>query len=310
MHQKLIISDSSNCAITETSNVNNHDIYHKCHDELHNHHKHHHHHNSHNQQISHGHNNSHDHHKHHNDSLIPHKHKILKCRENNVKKSNSSSSSSSSSTSPSSSSSYSSSSTSLSSSKSHHHQHKKHDKKHDKKHNKKHSETSIHLNDIVYDSEDEIERKYKKKREVIDLLNIKRKLFVLYKLYKITKKSEEVINIIKLKSTLNNAKTEELYNMTKCFMNKYIQKIKYGIAFVFDIVNFKTISFSHEHIKIGCNLFDIGHDINCHSDLGKLIKICNEINERQSLFANFIKRQILVYNLKYNSLAKNNLDTL
>lgn len=276
MHIKFSDSDTSNCAISESSHMTK-CIYHKKNKE----------------QNCNGHNNNHHKSKHNKyiDDPKENEKNIPKEKEKNIprekEKKNTKKTSKSSDISELSISS----SLSISASSSSLEKHKKH----------------IYKNNIICEYDDMEENKFKHKREMYEILGIKRKIFILYKLMKMLKKSIEVINIIKYKATLGNVVLIELIKSIRLFMYEFIRKIKFGLAYVFNAIIFTSLSTTKEKIQIGCNSFLVGIEVFSSIETVNLLSLCDESLNNHILLLRFLKRHILLLNLKYNTIYKNRL---
>lgn len=271
MHLKFTDSDTSNCAISESSHMTK-CIYHKK--------------NKNNQRNKYHHNHSKSKHDKQTD-VLKDENKSSKDKKNTKKSSKSSDISELSK----STSSLSISSSSSSSSEIHNLKNKKHKSK----------------NNIICEYDDMEENKFRYKREMYEIIGIKRKIFILYKLMKMLKKSIEVINIIKYKATLGKVILIELIKSIRLFMYEFIRKIKFGLAYVFNAIIFTSLSTTKEKIQIGCNSFLVGVEVFSSIETVNLLSLCDESLNNHILLLRFLKRHLLLLNLKYNTIYKNRL---
>ena len=266
MHIKFSDSDTSNCAISESSHMTK-CIYHKKNKE----------------KYCNGHDNDHHKSKHNKHNNYSKENEKNKSKENkDTKKTSKSSEISELSKS---------SSLSISSASSSSEKHKKYRSK----------------NNMICEYDDIEENKFRYKREMYEILGIKRKIFILYKLMKMLKKSIEVINIIKYKATLGNVVLIELIKSIRLFMYEFIRKIKFGLAYVFNAIIFTSLSTTKEKIQIGCNSFLVGIEIFSSTETVNLLSLCDDSLNNHVLLLRFLKRHILLLNLKYNTIYKNRL---
>lgn len=168
--------------------------------------------------------------------------------------------------------------------------------------------TKKEKNDLICEYNDAEENNFKHKKEMYEIIGIKRKIFILYKLIKMMKKSTEVINIIKYKITLENNVMPEIIKSIRLFMYEFIRKIKFGLAFVFNAVVFTSLSTTKEKIQIGCNTFVTGIEITSPVETVNILSLCDETFNNHVLLLRFLKRHLLLLNLKYNTIYKNKLD--
>ena len=162
--------------------------------------------------------------------------------------------------------------------------------------------------EIICEYNDVEENNFKYKKEMYEIIGIKRKIFILYKLIKMIKKSTDVINIIKYKIILEKKVVPEIIRSIRLFMYEFIRKIKFGLAFVFNAIVFTSLSTTKEKIQIGCNTFVTGIDVPSPIEMINVLSLCDETFNNHVLLLRFLKRHLLLLNLKYNTIYKNKLN--